>query len=295
MLCNYSYVGCVHQGKITTRNYKDRKKIYLDKDDQDIIENMHEAIIDKDLFDTVQKILNSHLKTRTAGHRETVYLFSGFLRCNDCGSSLVRCPTYLNGKEYVYYRCRKHKQGHKGCNHPAAIKHEYVYKAVMQVVLDYIEYCCDLKSRIMRLQSDTYLQAEPISILKDRIFRANAYISRQNKLKCTAYEDWKLGAISKDDYLSVKFETDDRVQKKKNEISLIQNRVDFYKGLNDSYWLDKIIQYHYITELSREVIVALVQIIRVGLGQTVHVEFNNSLEIERFNHYLNDSVKNYEQ
>lgn len=293
MLCNYSYVGCVHQGMTTTRNYKDRRKIYLDKEDHDIVENMHDAIIEKELFDTVQKMLNSHLKTRTAEHRETVYLFSGFLRCNGCGSCLVRCPTHLKGKEYVYYRCRKFKQGKKGCDSPAAIRHDHLYKAVVEAVMGHIQSCCDLNSRLKRLQSGPKRQTESFE-LKERVSKAQSYILRQGKLKCTAYEDWKLGTISKEDYLAIKNEIDERTQKKKDYINLIQNRIDFYSGLSDLYWLDSILKYRHITDLSREAIISLVKVIRVGQNQTVNVEFNDRSQIEKINHYLNDSVQKNE-
>lgn len=285
MLCNYTYVGCVHQGMQTTRNYKDRKRINLDVDKHIIVENMHEAIIDRRLFDTVQKMLNSHVKSRTASHRDHVYVFSGLLRCDNCGSSLLRCPTHSKGKDYIYYRCRKYEQGHKGCGHPAVIKHDDVYKAVMEAVLCHIEDCCDIKSRLTRLRSNV----SNLSALNERISRANTFLSRQGELKCSAYEDWKLGAISKEDFLTIKLEIDGRMKNKQNEIDLLQTRMDFYNA--DLNWLDDMIRYRQISELTREAALAIIHIVRIDREQTVIVEFNYASEIDKIRRYLEEKNK----
>lgn len=212
MLCNYTYTGCVHQGKITTRNYKDQKKIFLDVDKHIIVKNMHEAIIKRQLFNHVQQLLKSNLKTRTPMHKNKVYLFSGYLRCMECGSSMLRCPSRKNGKEYVYYRCRLYKLGKK-CSHSSSIKHEQVYRDVLMSITDHIRYCCNLQLQLNEVRK-SIRQSASLTKLKNKITKAQAFIAWQKKLKCSAYQDWKAGNISKDDFLTVKSEIDCRIQSK---------------------------------------------------------------------------------
>ena len=48
----------------------------------------HEAIIPQNIFDQAQSLFKRD--TRTAPTQKTVYLFSGFLRCADCGKAMNR-------------------------------------------------------------------------------------------------------------------------------------------------------------------------------------------------------------
>ncbi len=287
MLCNYSYVGCVHQGMQTTRSYKDRKVIYLDIDKHIIVENMHEPIIDRKLFDAVQRMINSRIKTRTANCRDHVYVFSGLLKCDNCGSGMLRCPTHVKGKDYVYYRCRKYEHGHKGCACPAVIKYEHLYEAVMRAVLRHITDCHDIQSRLQRLRSNV----TNLSNLNEQLAEAKAYLIHQGELKCSAYEDWKLGVISKEDFLAIKLEIDTRMQKKQSEIDQMQSRINFLNGLNNLGWLDDITHYNPINGITREAALTLIHLVRIGRKQSVSVEFNHASEIDIIRRYLNAAEK----
>lgn len=56
MLKNISYTGCTANFKSYKKAYKSKKRIDLPKEDWVIFENTQEAIIDKQTFETVQKI-----------------------------------------------------------------------------------------------------------------------------------------------------------------------------------------------------------------------------------------------
>ena len=291
IICNYSYIGCVHQGKTTTRNYKDRKKINLDIDQHTIIPNMHEAIIDKQLFDHVQHIIKSKIKTRTSDQKEKVYLFSGYLRCKECGSSLVRCPSHINGKDYVYYRCRRYKQGKKGCIHSLGIKHDAVYKIALQAVLDHIKYCCELSSLLKKIHLHSSKTNNSTLVLNQKITDTQDFILSQNKLKCQAYEDWKMGVITKVDYVLIKQEIDSRIFEKNRLIRQYQGEVRYYNEFYKSqpYWLNNIVQYRNNRKFSRKIVVDVIEKILVSQDQSVTIIFNRSSDIEK----LNDFIKGY--
>lgn len=288
MLCNYTYAGCVHQGKITTRNYRDQKKIFLDVDKHIIVENMHEAIIKRQLFNHVQQLLKSNLKTRTPMHRNKVYIFSGYLRCMECGSSMLRCPSRKNGKDYVYYRCRSYKLGKK-CRHSSSIKHEQVYRDVLMCIMDHIRYCCNLQLQLNEVRK-SIRQSASLTKLKNKIAKAQAYIVSQKKLKCSAYEDWKADNISKDDFLTVKSEIDRRIQSKVNVIEISKHEVNYYTSFDSGKidWLENIVQYKDATELNRKIVSALIHKIYIGQDQLITVVFNKSKEIERLKEYINE-------
>lgn len=80
----------------------------------------HPAIIEKERFDTVQRLI----KKRSDVHPRTVfsdYVFSGKIRCEICAGSVVGGYTNAGEKRYYYYRCRNRSRGNcKGSvNFPA--------------------------------------------------------------------------------------------------------------------------------------------------------------------------------
>ena len=74
------------------------------------------AIVTKRNFDTVQRIMQRDI--RIAPAEETVYPFSGYLKCADCGQNMVRKHYTAGDKEYTYFICPTRK-AKKGCVHTA--------------------------------------------------------------------------------------------------------------------------------------------------------------------------------
>ncbi|MCK5129634.1 MAG: recombinase family protein, partial [Clostridiales bacterium] len=99
ILSNKAYIGALDQKRVTTRNYKDRKLIRLKEEDHIIVYDTHEPIIERYKFNNVQEMIKSK-GPRTAPGRQKLYLFSGFLRCADCDSSMIRSNTVSKGKNY---------------------------------------------------------------------------------------------------------------------------------------------------------------------------------------------------
>ena len=87
---------------------------YTYKDIQ--IENGIPAIVDKELFDTVQRRLHKTAAAPGRGAGKVDYILSGKLWCGHCGSPMVgESGAGRRGKVYHYYKCRKQKRG-LGCD-----------------------------------------------------------------------------------------------------------------------------------------------------------------------------------
>jgi len=106
ILKNETYIGTLIQGKFKKPVRKQKKMVKTDKEDWKIVENHHEAIIDKDIFDTVQNMLNFSI----AAQDEEEFLISK-LECAECNSGFYR----KKAKNYYYYIC-KSKYRKLGCN-----------------------------------------------------------------------------------------------------------------------------------------------------------------------------------
>jgi DNA invertase Pin-like site-specific DNA recombinase len=89
ILCNRVYCGDMVQGKTKIVHQTSKK---IPKSEWIIVENTHEAVISRELFEKVQNIRGA-----TSGVKESVYttpakenLFSGRIFCGHCGFSMVR-------------------------------------------------------------------------------------------------------------------------------------------------------------------------------------------------------------
>jgi len=102
--------GKLHEGNKRKRQYNDTPIIS---------EGIHEAIIEKEIFDKVQSILKSnprfHMKQFNGNH-----LLSGLIRCPDCGYGMSMQNVKSKGKVYEYYTCNQY-QAYKSCK-PNSIK-----------------------------------------------------------------------------------------------------------------------------------------------------------------------------
>ena len=101
ILQDETYTGTLVQGRKGSQHFKLKEMESRPSSEWIRVENAHEAIIDRNDFDLVQRIRN--LDTRTSPQKDKVYLFSGILVCGCCGSRMVRKTNRYKDKEYHYY------------------------------------------------------------------------------------------------------------------------------------------------------------------------------------------------
>lgn len=119
-------------------------EIYLGKIryDGELYDGRHEAIIDQELFDRVQRLLDRNRKTgrNARDPNKRVYVLSGLMRCGRCGSMLTPKHCSSNGTKHHYYTCtqRDHSAG-SGCDMkyiPAEPAEDFVLGELRQIGLD---------------------------------------------------------------------------------------------------------------------------------------------------------------
>ena len=113
ILKNEVYTGTMVQGKRQKINYKIKKIRDVDESCWIKVPNTHEAIISQRMFDIVQEVLK--LDTCASKGQKIVHLFSGIVRCGDCGQNMVRCTVSKKGKKYIYLNCVTNHKG-LGCS-----------------------------------------------------------------------------------------------------------------------------------------------------------------------------------
>ena len=287
ILTNKAYIGAVDQRRKTTRNYKDRKIIFLEDKDHFIVYDMHEPIISKATFDEVQNIINYRC-VKTSNKKDKVYLFSGLLRCSDCNSSLIRNSTFQKGKWYTYYKCRAYNQrGTKVCPHSHSIKEEKLYSIVLWTVNTQIQSLVNIKRFIKHINQHNRI--EKLSMNYARLIQSKKEkCEKLQVLKLNSYSDWKSDEISKEDYIFMRDKLDDKIQKLNAEITCLEKEKQTEEDIrnNEFCWLENIIRNGTIKELTREVTTAIIENIYVGQDGNVRIVFKYQDEYNRLVYYI---------
>ena len=91
-LRNQMYVGDLIHGMFTKLSYKSTKSIHQPKELWEITPNTHEPIIERDVFEKVQKILDQRIKPRKGGE---IHIFAKKVRCLECGAPMHKYQRHL--------------------------------------------------------------------------------------------------------------------------------------------------------------------------------------------------------
>ncbi|MBC2579920.1 recombinase family protein [Clostridium sp. DJ247] len=130
ILTNPKYGGVMLQGRWRKVSYK-VKKVRVVPKDQWIMGGEFEGIISKETFYKVQCIIKSRSKSFRQ-KRGNIHLFSGILKCKECGGSLVYRA------EYKGYKCSNSQVGGKRCT-PHSIKEQYLREIISKSLKKHIE------------------------------------------------------------------------------------------------------------------------------------------------------------
>ena len=132
ILRNPLYTGTMVQGKNRMKSYKLHVSEAVPEEDWITVEQTHEAIISSELFDKAQSLFARD--TRTSPTQPKVYLFSGFLRCADCGKAMNRKLISQPHRDYYYYICSTFKKQHSGACTKHTIRSDRLEQAVLETL-----------------------------------------------------------------------------------------------------------------------------------------------------------------
>ena len=180
----------------TRKHFKDKKSHYVSEDEWTIFENTHEAIIDQQTFDLVQKI-RSNVRRYPNGWGEAAPL-TGLLYCADCGGKMYVHRTN-NGKRISQYTCSNYTK--VPCGTLCPTQHRINESAVLTLVSDTLraiaEYSRNDRTEFIHTVQETQVAQQSADIAKKRrrLAAAQKRTGELEKLICKIYEDNALGKL----------------------------------------------------------------------------------------------------
>ena len=282
ILKNRVYVGDMVQGRQRVKSYKIHIQEKVPEEEWFIVENTHEAIIDRETFAKVQSLLKRD--TRTAPKAKQLYLFSGFLKCADCGRAMSRIASK---GIYVYYQCGTYKSLSKKACTMHSIKSDRLEAGVLFAIQQQVHLAITYSELVARINSAP-LKKSKSKRLEDTIAAKEKELAKIMRYKQALYQDWKDGEITRNDYRHMSADYEQQIESLTRIMqTLTAEQEQLENGVDaESPCLTAFLKYRNIDKLTREILGELIDHIKVYEGGNISVKFKYADEFRRIAEYI---------
>lgn len=225
ILKNQAYIGNMVQGKRRTGLSENESRHATDEEDWIIVENTHEPIVDKELFDRVRKVLGQKVEERCfssdRGRNLPIKddIFAGILFCGNCKRRILQLSRIVEKEvrleRQYFYSCRYNYDfvGEKcGCT---ILEHELI-KAVYRKLEVNIAALSDCEKMENVLQSTMDKELKQCDV---QIRHLEKKIEKQNYEESKAYQGYVTGEERREEFRRMQEKSADAVMRLRGQIS----------------------------------------------------------------------------
>lgn len=298
ILKNEVYCGDMIQCRHKKVSYKINKIVSTPKEDWIIVRNTHEAIISREDFNAVQEIILSR-NVRVTKFGE-LSLFSGFLRCKDCGRGMTRKRGGHSNKKtgeysYVYY-CNTYTRKSPDLCSMHKIKSDKLEQMVFETIKVQINLVLDIEKAIKEISKSKKVDYEK-NVMTQSIKTMEMDLAKKKSLKKSVYEDWKLDVITKEEYFEYVNDYDKDIEIIEHNLKELNEKLSVLNEnkQEDVNWIEKFRKNQNITELTREILSELVDVIYIHEDENITVVFKYEDEYKQALRFIKENSENAER
>lgn len=257
ILSNRIYAGDMVQHKSEIKAYNIHKKINVDKNNWCIIENTHEPIIPKEEFEEVQKMLS--VKRRQLNLDENLSKYTGLFFCRECGRRMNKflSKPRKDGSRYITFKCSTYSALGKELCTIHSIREDELDSIVLAEVKNAVKYALDAEAceyiKEKGFQKMTQKENKRLDSMDKKLDDCKS--KRKNMLNHLAE-----GIITSEDFKLFDTENKAEISKIQAGIKELEEKLkNETKRIDDfNNWLNTLLEYKDIKEVTREVLVNLV-------------------------------------
>lgn len=203
------YTGCTVNFKTYTKSLKFKKRMENPKENQRIFEGTQPTLIEMGQWERVQALRENKRRPTKTGKTS---IFSGLVRCADCGAKLYYCTcnTYKDNAQ-DHFVCSNYKSNTGSCQ-IHCIRKVTLYKRALECIqrtLTYVRLFRDDFTQEMLAQDEASRKAE-LAQKRNALSGAQKRMEELDKIIQQLYEDSVLGRLNDVRYmkLSAQYETE---------------------------------------------------------------------------------------
>lgn len=288
ILKNEIYLGVMIQGKRTTPNYKTKTVVTKAESEWLRVEGTHEAIISVRDFELVQELLRDDTHCRAGD--VTVPVYAGRIYCGDCGAAAVRKTVSYAGKRYVYYVCNANKHDKTVCNRHS-IREDILGQVIYQTVRHQIDLLLDVDKALRQFENLSW-EKHKLKQLDASIEIQEEVVRKNNTLRLGIYEDLRAGLLDRSEYESLKKELAERIAEATAAIEkLNKEKREILDGVSKQQsWIEQFRQYENVTELTRPMVIHLIERINIFEDSNIEIVFRHRNQIEEILRFISEQT-----
>ena len=263
------YLGHTVNGKTYRKSYKNKKSIKRGRSEWQIFENTHEAIIDQETFDIVQRIRDGRRRLTPMGEMP---ILSGMVFCADCGSKLyqVRCRT-MNQKEYMVCANYRKKGKHTCTSHQ--IRNEVIEELLLDCIRNITALAREHEDDFVKMVTQKS-QADLNRSQRDgkkELEQTHQRIAKLDTIIQRLYEDNIEGKISDERFAKMSENYETEQTQLKSRVTELEQLLSAEKddAMNVTQFLALVKKYTEVQELTAEIIREFVEKIYVYQAEKV--------------------------
>ena len=254
ILDRMDYLGHTVNFKTHVKSYKVHKTIYNSPDQWKVFEGTHEAIIDKETFEIVQKIRAGKRRPTRMGEMP---MFSGLLYCADCGRKLSFHRKADEPAEKHHYLCENYRSNTANCT-MHYIRNVVVERIVLENLKEVIQYVSNYEDEFVRMimDSDMRQRNRELSQKKKRLAEIQKRIGELDTIFQRIYEDNIIGKLSDERFMKMSKGYEDEQHTLQTEADEIQSELqqEEKKSVDVKRFLAIVKKYTDLTELTPEIL-----------------------------------------
>ena len=238
------YCGDILNFKTYSKSYKNKKRIDNDRENWVVFQDVHEAIIERAVYEQVQQKRGKIRKRRTNNGEHN--MFSGLLACADCGSNL-HFHFNQGNPEIKYFNCSNYKGNRGTCTSTHYVRVDFLEEVVLGEIRRLTKFASLYEDEFVKAvighsqqaeQTDRKLKEKELKTLLARDEELDGLFER-------IYEDNVSGKLSDDRFakMSRRYEDEqkelaEKIKKLRSEIEKQSSRsmtTDMFIGLVRKY------------------------------------------------------------
>ena len=219
------YCGDILNFKTYSKSYKNKKRIDNDRENWVVFQDVHEAIIERAVYEQVQQKRGKIRKRRTNNGEHN--MFSGLLVCADCGSNL-HFHFNQGNPEIKYFNCSNCKGNRGTCTSTHYVRVDFLEEVVLGEIRRLTKFASLYEDEFVKAvighsqqaeQTDRKLKEKELQTLLARDEELDGLFER-------IYEDNVSGKLSDDRFAKMSRRYEDEQKELSEKIKKLRSEIE---------------------------------------------------------------------
>ena len=285
ILQNRAYIGELICGKSEKALYKGLKKRITEKDNWIVVSDAHPPIIPIADFEAVERQMQEDSSHRAAAmewsadiRARMIDLFDRKIFCADCGKRMYYKRQRIQCKGVVFrgvYDCSTHmRRGHGTCfSH--SIRQDALNEKVFNAIRDQLQVALDYE-KLLKVMRGSTGEAGVREKHKAAVSSIKLRLNALKKKRAGLYESYDEGILNEEEYAFAKQTYEEQYETLSRLLDeAVERRKRFLESISpENKWLTMMRGVAGMTELTRELVDAIIEKVLVYGGGRIEVVFN---------------------